>query len=113
MIPTPRLALLALALAAPSGAARAEPGTTWGVAQVGWGDGGWTVDGSATRFAEALAHDPLRISVALEAYRELRPHLLPGVRLTALHLGSAEDGAHPSRKISTSVWSSGLRVAAR
>src|SRR5512140_771139 len=95
MIPNPLPALaLALALAAPPGVARAEPGSTWGVAQLGWGDGGWTIDGSATPFSEARAHAPLRISAALEACRELKPRLLPGVRLTALHLGAAEAGAH-------------------
>jgi hypothetical protein len=85
-----RHALVALVALVAAGAARAEPGQAWGVAQVGWGRGGWTFARGASWFEEALARDPLRVSWALEGSGELCARTQAGLRLSGLYLGSGE-----------------------
>jgi hypothetical protein len=91
MTPSLQLALALLAAAAAPDA-RPEAGHAWGVAQLGWGRGGWMYPRGATWFEDALARDPLRISAALEGSGELGSKVQAGLRLSALHLGSAEAG---------------------
>jgi hypothetical protein len=88
------LALLVTALA-PRSARAALDEPRFGLS-VGTGGGGWSFDGTTGWLVDALARDPLRISLALEGDARIAAPLRGGLRSSALWLYAGEDGTRTS-----------------
>jgi hypothetical protein len=95
---TARTAAIALALLAalgPRPAQAALSGKRAGLT-LGTGGGGWSYGGSTSSFVDALARDPLRLSLGVDGDARLGEWIRGGLRSSTLWLYAGRDGTHTS-----------------